>query len=148
MNFKSFFIVVSVLSFGYVLIEYRYFDQTLFEFLRIKTLIANKLTISSLNKSSSQCSPFTNISSFSIEIDGELYPKWVSLSRNKSINYKCLNGNKKLKTILLKNKFFSREDHHYGLGKREPFIKNRYWIILFLTRKFNRNMNRFQLSCC
>jgi len=129
MHLKSFYIIALVLLFSFVLIEYSFSNQFLFKIIKSKISIKNILPFQVSNKSSNkfsnECSPFTNMSSFSIEIDGEKYPKWVSLSRNKSINYNCLNKNKKFKIILLWNKFFNREDHHYGLGRAEPFLQKR-----------------------
>ena len=40
------------------------------------------------------------------EIDNEFYPKSLLLHQNKSINFKCLNQNKKIKIILFWTKYY------------------------------------------
>lgn len=72
-----------------------------------------------------QCNPFIeNQSQFSVVIDGQTYPRYLTLSRNKTINFKCLNSANKLKVILLWNKFFAADDYGFGLGQSEVFINN------------------------
>jgi hypothetical protein len=40
------------------------------------------------------------------EIDNEFYPKTLLLHQNKSINFECLNKNKKIKIILFWTKYY------------------------------------------
>ena len=40
------------------------------------------------------------------EIDNEFYPKTLLLHQNKSINFECLNQNKKIKIILFWTKYY------------------------------------------
>ena len=72
-----------------------------------------------------QCNPINDFyKQYTIQIDGHTYPKHLNLHTNKSINFKCLNQNKKLKLILLWNKFWDITDYRYGLGAVKPFRKN------------------------
>jgi len=78
------------------------------------------------NKQPFFCDPFVkNRNQFSVYIDGHSYPQYMPLSRNQTINFKCLNKAKKLKVILLWNQFFTQDDYFFGLGKKEVFIRNR-----------------------
>lgn len=43
---------------------------------------------------------------------------------NKSINFECLNHNTQIQIILLWTKFFNTLEFNYGLGPKEPFIRN------------------------
>ena len=72
----------------------------------------------------SSCEPFKRVyKQYRAEIDGELYPKKVSLYKNASIDFECLNRNPAVKTILLWNKFFDRDDYWFGIG-RDAFKQN------------------------
>ncbi len=75
--------------------------------------------------SNSLCDPFINRTNlFSIKIDDQLYPKSYLLSE--SINLTCLKTyKKKTKIILLWNVFCGNKDYGFGLGKEEPFIRNK-----------------------
>ena len=66
---------------------------------------------------------------YRVKIDDDIYPKSVSLFKNKSIDFKCLSENAQLKTILLWNDFFGFANYSYGIGVREPFIDNKCPII-------------------
>jgi alpha-1,3-fucosyltransferase len=58
-------------------------------------------------------------------IDNEFYPKIVPSYFNESLNFTCLNSPElPLKRILLWNNFFSTIGYGYGVGVKEPFIKN------------------------
>ena len=72
------------------------------------------------------CNPFNNISNlFQISIDNEIYPKFTPLFNNSKYNFSCLNKNKSKKLILYWNKWFGDPNFNYGIGKSEPFIKNK-----------------------
>ena len=47
------------------------------------------------------------------EINNESYPKSLLLHRNKSINFECLNKNKKIKTILFWTKYYGMKAVNY-----------------------------------
>ena len=68
------------------------------------------------------CEPtFKTNNQFYVNIDGEIYPKIIRLANNKSINFKCLQKNKKSKIILLWNLF--GDIYRYPNGNTE-FINN------------------------
>ncbi len=72
-----------------------------------------------------ECEPILRNSKQSfVEIDGDLYPKFVPLHLNQTINFTCLNMSKKIKKIFLWNKFFNSDSYEYGLGYREPFLRH------------------------
>jgi alpha-1,3-fucosyltransferase len=81
-----------------------------------------------LSNSSSKpdCSPFKSKDvQYTVEIDNVAYPQYVPNYFNLSINFTCLNSNKKAKTILYWNKLYNDLDHYkYGLGKSKPFVEN------------------------
>lgn len=56
-------------------------------------------------------------------IDGVLYPQYLYLSQNKSINYDCLNNSVPLKKILAWNTFYGEEYMGYGPEPVAPFKK-------------------------
>ena len=58
-----------------------------------------------------------------IKLEGHIYPKYLSLDTNKSINYECLNRAADLKVILLWNTFWHWDDFGYGLGSEDLFRK-------------------------
>lgn len=71
------------------------------------------------------CQPIKNDSSsqYYAKIDDVIYPKSLPLYQNNSVNFACLNSNKRMKTILLWNTYFANNFSEYGLGKIEPFKK-------------------------
>ena len=66
----------------------------------------------------------TNDSQYWVNLESVRYPQYVPLHFNKSINFTCLNERKSLKTILFWNKFYGHDSFYYGIGKRDPFVKN------------------------
>ena len=69
-----------------------------------------------------KCDKFLNTSTqFSVVIDGIKYPKHIPLYENKTINFKCLNSSKNIKTILMWNKFNGLPHIKYEYGTRKPF---------------------------
>jgi hypothetical protein len=59
------------------------------------------------NVINSECYPIRkNYVNKYYEIDNEFYPKSLLLHQNKSINFKCLNQNKKIKIILFWTKYY------------------------------------------
>jgi len=78
--------------------------------------------ISSIQK----CSPFNvNYKQKYHTIDNETYPKKLLLHQNNSINFKCLNQNKKIKVILFWTTYYGHLNHNYGLGVSTPLIKEK-----------------------
>ncbi len=72
-----------------------------------------------------KCNPINkSYKQFRVTLDGHTYPKHLNLHTNKSIDFECLNSSKKLKLILLWNKFWNIPDYRYGLGIVTPFLKN------------------------
>lgn len=73
------------------------------------------------------CNPiFKKSLQYYTKINDQLYPKYLPLFQNKSINFNCLNlnsKNKPIKRILFWNNFFNLEYSRYGNGKIEPFKK-------------------------
>ncbi len=61
---------------------------------------------------------------YQVEIDGEMYPKYVPNYLNWSLNFKCLNSGR-MKTILLWNTYFGSPYYYFGLGQRAPFVYNK-----------------------
>jgi len=74
-----------------------------------------------------KCNPFlTKYEKYQYELDGEIYPKSIFLSQNKSLDFDCLNDKTTSpKLILYWNGFFGHADFSYGLGKEEPFLKKK-----------------------
>ena len=70
--------------------------------------------VSRFGKILSDCQPFTNKKQYQINIDGVVYPRHLPKAFNKTINYVCLNKNKKRNRILLWNTFVGRIDFYYG----------------------------------
>lgn len=116
-NIKYFFKFTFV-SFLVVILSVSYLNTRL-------PIHANDLFHSiSFSFKNNDCNPYiVNATKFSIKIDGQIYPKSIPLSRSESIDYECLNKNKKVKLILLWNTFFSSEDFYFGLGKKDPFVR-------------------------
>ena len=57
-----------------------------------------------------------------IDKNGQKYPKFIPLYENKSIDFKLLNSSKKIKTILMWNKFLGAPLlEHYVYGTIKPF---------------------------
>lgn len=80
-----------------------------------------------LNKSSkSNCSIFNrNYVHYSVVLNNQTYPKYLNLYKNKSVNFECLSQDNDMKVILFWNAFFGQSDYYYGLGKIEPFVRNK-----------------------
>ncbi|RNA37710.1 alpha-(1-3)-fucosyltransferase C-like [Brachionus plicatilis] len=73
----------------------------------------------------SSCSPFDyQLKNEVFEFDGIKYPQRVSLHLNKTINFNCLNSEPQIHKILLWNLFLTSVDFGFGLGVKEPFIRN------------------------
>lgn len=94
----------------------------------------------------------TNISIFKInsqyytDIDGVIYPKSVQLYLNKSINFDVLNRSNGVKRILVWNSFFGKYSYNnFGLGKIEPFQKNKCPVIKCELTKDKRLFDRSDL---
>ena len=69
-----------------------------------------------------ECQPiFSNHKQFSVNINGTIYPRFISLSQNKSLNFDCFNRNKKAKTILLWNNRIGAPLFEQSVGLRIPF---------------------------
>ncbi len=61
------------------------------------------------------CNPInTKPNQFYVNINGTTYPRIVPLFHNKSINFECLNKNKRRNRILFWNAYFFAADHNYG----------------------------------
>lgn len=72
------------------------------------------------------CNPYSDeLKQFYVEIDNSTYPKYVPLFYNQSINFECLNKNKRKNLILFWNKWFGTSNFDYGLGKDLPFENNK-----------------------
>ena len=68
------------------------------------------------------CEPiFQDQKQFTVEIENETYPKRVPLFYNSSINFACLNKNRKKPVILFWNPFFS--DPFYGFQNQSMSVK-------------------------
>ncbi len=74
---------------------------------------SNNLSNITMSETNS-CRPFTDIQQFSVILDGEIYPKKLSLFKNSTINFECLNSDTSKKIILFWNPFFG--DMFYSLG--------------------------------
>lgn len=110
-NFKYFFVIITITLFLILLYSYYNF------------YIPNKISVFYINKT--KCNPLKdNSKQFKIKINNEYYPKSVTLTRNKSIDFACLNTYS-VKRILFWNSFFGREDYNFGIGRMKPFAKNR-----------------------
>jgi hypothetical protein len=89
--------------------------------------IGNLASNQNESKSNSQnCTPFLiDYKQYSVNINGQIYPKSMTNYKNKSINFECLNQNVKSKTILFWNPFFGDFKYSFGLGDKTPFVKNK-----------------------
>ena len=56
-----------------------------------------------------------NNAQYYVEIDNEVYPKFVPKMFNKTIDFACLNNNTKRNRILLWTKFIGSDDFFYGI---------------------------------
>jgi len=68
-----------------------------------------------------KCNFLTDHKQYTVEIDGILYPQYLYLSQNRSINYDCLNNSTPMKKILGWNKFYGSDYMGYGAGPVKPF---------------------------
>ena len=74
-----------------------------------------------------------------IKIENIVYPRHVPKMYNQTINYKCLNKNKKRNRILLWTKFIGSDDFFYG----------KYFFSLFEKIKTNcKKINKFIEFLC
>ena len=125
MFYKNNFLGYCFLTFLLTLLVIYYVDSYDFFINSFKTLKILSLVYRD-NDTNIECNPYiSNSKFFTIKINNETYPKSVPLSRNNSINYECLNQNKKLKVILLWNTFFGDKKFAFGLGKRDLFIQQK-----------------------
>lgn len=101
------------------------FIEIKFDFLAIDFIEVTgnfKLNTRYLNLSSSSCEPIFKINKqHYANLSGEIYPKIIRYSHNKSINFECLNKNNKPKLILLWNPFGGHYLYPNGNG---GFIDN------------------------
>ena len=87
---------------------------------------SNEYFIVRSSSSSFECNPINeNYLQYSVNISNKKYPFYLSLHKNESINFQCLNRKTNIKVILFWNTFFGHEDYYYGLGKIEPFKLNK-----------------------
>jgi hypothetical protein len=71
-----------------------------------------------------KCEPiYRDKTQYQVEIDGEIYPKYVPNYFNQSLNFICLNSGR-MKKILLWTTYFGSPHFYFGLGKRDPFVVN------------------------
>ena len=66
-----------------------------------------------------------NATNFEIFIDNFTYPKLIPLRDNRTINFECMNEQRRSKVILFWDKFYAREDFYYGLGFKTPFLTHK-----------------------
>ena len=66
-----------------------------------------------LNKCKNQF--HNNNTQYYVKIDNVVYPKYVPKMFNKTIDFDCLNKNKKRNRILLWTKFVGSDDFFYGI---------------------------------
>ena len=84
-------------------------------------IINSEISINKIRKIDIKCKPIRYDSNHNyFKIGNEIYPKSFQLHKNKSIDFDCLNQNKKTKLILFWNKFYGKLDHNYGVGKKIP----------------------------
>ncbi len=87
---------------------------------------SNEYFVVRSSSSSFECNPINeNYLQYSVNISNKKYPFYLSLHKNESINFQCLNRKTNIKVILFWNTFFGHEDYYYGLGKIEPFKLNK-----------------------
>lgn len=84
------------------------------------------IIVTSNTSQSSECQPIrSGDNQYKAEIDGVVYPQYLPNYMNKSIDFNCLNKSNSTKVILLWNPFFGSVDYGFGLGVRDPFIRNK-----------------------
>jgi len=129
MSTRQYFLGLLFLTFILTLLVVNYFDSNDFLYYAFKRNLFDYVHTDNEtfnNYTRKECNPFIKISKqFSIRLNNQTYPQSVPLSRNNSINYECLNQNKKLKVILLWNTFFGDVQFAFGLGKKELFVRQR-----------------------
>ena len=85
----------------------------------------NTSTNYSSNSHDKNCKAIEKVNKqYRVKIDDFDYPQYVPIYFNQSLNFKCLNSLNDTKTILLWNNFFENPDYGYGLGEKQPFVKN------------------------
>ena len=85
-----------------------------------KKLSSNKSDLIEINN----CNPIlSNTNQNSVLINGIRYPFKVTLQKNMSINFECLNNSSTRKVILFYNNWWSDKNYATGTGYRTPFIK-------------------------
>lgn len=62
-----------------------------------------------------------NHKQYTVTIDGIIYPQYLYLSQNKSINYDCLNKSTPVKKLFSWNKFYGERNMGYGNGDAQSF---------------------------
>lgn len=113
------FFILTLFGLLVIIISFYFFNKISHDFY----LVLNQ---NEINRNERICNPIiSNFKPFIVNIENELYPKSISLSRNQSIDFNCLNSNNKTKVILLWNTFFESADYGFGLGNKDPFIKNK-----------------------
>ena len=132
-NFKHFFLIT---TFAFLLILlYATYNSYIPREVR---LLSTNFSLFKIKK----CYPIKDFSNqFKVKINGEYYPKSITLTRNQSIDFKCLNKNK-IKRILFWNSFFRNEDYNFGIGKIKPFVKNRCPVVNCETTKDKSKLNK------
>ena len=92
---------------------------------RIKTTSTSTTTTTTTTTTTyGKCDPVDpNYIQYSVELDGQIYPKTVLPHSNKSINFPCINNNPNAttKVILTWNDWWGK---YYGYGKKTPFEAN------------------------
>lgn len=113
------FFILTLFGLLFIIISFYFFNEISHDFF----LVLNR---NEINRNERICNPIiSNFKPFIVNIENEFYPKSFTLSGNKSIDFNCLNSNNKTKVILLWNKFFESADYGFGLGNKDPFIKNK-----------------------
>lgn len=68
------------------------------------------------------CNPFVeNVNQFSVNLDGQTYPKIIPIYQNDSLNLTCLNASRKTKRILLWNKFVGEPLKYLDYNSKNAF---------------------------
>ena len=117
----KYFLILLIISISFVFLSYYYKSSTASI---LKAFQNSLIYFKKENNVSNICNPIKHsVDQFKITLDGATYPQLKKLTRNKSINFKCLNQ-AKTKLILFWNPFFSSQDYYFGLGEKTPFIKN------------------------
>ncbi len=73
---------------------------------------------------SNTCSPVIKQVEFSVSVDGRVYPQFVPLYRKKSIDFECLQSNKRNKIILLWKKMYGMPFKELYFGHEKQMIAN------------------------